>query len=235
MRTRALVLQSARSGRQSAPRADVHGSRTARPARHHHGSRLCNEHQRHGRPTRGAVRPRPGIPCPIPSPRCNGLPRGLRRLVDRCFRSCSTCPSVHCSDPQRRGCPPPLEVARSPPRGEWGRVPGWPGLPDHLDRRRSRDANEVRIEPSRRASSPGSRPWDITRLGEEAMDVSPNFRPLQRGAAASADRMLVVSLCSCHDEDHGLGDRYGVISEPFVVAAEQRDVDRLLDAVRPVA
>ena len=132
MRTRALVLQSARSGRHSAPRADVHGSRTARPARHHHGSRLCNEHQRHGRPTRGAVRPRPGIPCPIPSPRCNGLPRGLRRLVDRCFRSCSTCPSVHCSDPQRRGCPPPLEVARSPSSrrvGSGARVARTPGSP----------------------------------------------------------------------------------------------------------
>ena len=75
-----------------------------------------------------------------------------------------------------------------------------------------------------------------TSLGsaEEAMDVSPHFRPLQRGAAASADRVLVVSLRSCHDEDHGLGDRYGVVREPFVVAAEQRDVDRLLDAVRPV-
>ena len=105
MRTRALVLQSARSGRQSAPRADVHGSRTARPARHHHGSRLCNEHQRHGRPTRGAVRPRPGIPCPIPSPRCNGLPRGLRRLVDRCFRSCSTCPSSPLLGPSAAGMP----------------------------------------------------------------------------------------------------------------------------------
>ena len=66
------------------------------------------------------------------------------------------------------------------------------------------------------------------------MDVSPNFRPLQRGAAASADRMLVVRLCTGHDEDHGLGDRYGVISEPFVVAAEQRDIDRSFHAVRPV-
>ena len=33
-----------------------------------------------------------------------------------------------------------------------------------------------------RGTSPGS--------AEEAMDGSPNFRPLQRGAAASADRML---------------------------------------------
>jgi hypothetical protein len=36
----------------------------------------------------------------------------------------------------------------------------------------------------------------------------------------------VVMLCTGHDEDHRLGDRYGVISEPFVVAAEQGNVDR---------
>ena len=46
--------------------------------------------------------------------------------------------------------------------------------------------------------------------------------------------MLVVRLCTGHDEDHGLGDRYGVISEPLVVAAQQGDVDRIFNAVRPV-
>jgi hypothetical protein len=41
-------------------------------------------------------------------------------------------------------------------------------------------------------------------------------------------------LCTGHHEDHGLGDRHGVISESFVIAAEQGDVDRCFHAVRPV-
>jgi hypothetical protein len=57
----------------------------------------------------------------------------------------------------------------------------------------------------------------------------------QRGADASPDIMCsVVRLRAGHDEDHGLGDCYCVISEPFVVAAEQGDVDRRFHAVRPV-
>jgi hypothetical protein len=40
-----------------------------------------------------------------------------------------------------------------------------------------------------------------------------------------------TSLCTGHHEDHGLGDRHGVISESFVIAAEQGDVDRCFHAV----
>ena len=36
------------------------------------------------------------------------------------------------------------------------------------------------------------------------------------------------------NEDHGLGDRDSMISEPFVVAADEGDVDRGFHAVRPV-
>lgn len=43
----------------------------------------------------------------------------------------------------------------------------------------------------------------------------------QRGAAASADmRCSNMRLRTGHHQDHGLGERYDVISESFVVAAE---------------
>jgi hypothetical protein len=46
----------------------------------------------------------------------HGLPRALRRLVDGCLRSRSTCPSVHCSALSGGDAHLPLEVGRSPPR-----------------------------------------------------------------------------------------------------------------------
>ena len=37
-----------------------------------------------------------------------------------------------------------------------------------------------------------------------------------------------------HNEDQRFGDRYGMIREPFVIAANEGDVDRRFHAVTPV-